>query len=369
VHSLAEKHGLEYYTEKLQGFNEVSPEKELRDARYAVFEKVLQSKPGAKIATAHTLDDRLETFIMRLAKGSKLKGLCSIPVKRGKYIRPMLNLTKSELYHFAGKNKIPYHEDYTNADMNKTRNHIRHKIVPALIETFGEDFYDGYRRSQRELQEIHTILSGYIKNLFDQYVTQSGDQLIINLDDYAKLAVIERRQILNGCVSKYYPLNFQIRSKYFEEFDRFAETALTGKEFHFDNQLKVIKDRQKIIFSVGQNQSPDIWELYPGQVVYIGRNKISLKEVENVDGRINNNKKVELICGDRLSMPLRVRFWEKGDFFFPLGLNKRQKLSDFFINQKINRMEKSKIPIVLNGPDIIWVAGLRLDERYKWTGS
>ena len=108
-------------------------------------------------------------------------------------------------------------------------------------------------------------------------------------------------------------------------------------------------------------------ELYSGQVVYIGRNKISLKTVENGDRTINGDKYDELICGDKLHFPLKVRYWREGYFFYPLGMNKKQKVSDFFINQKINRIEKAKIPLVLNESEIVWITGLRLDNRYKLT--
>jgi tRNA(Ile)-lysidine synthase len=108
-------------------------------------------------------------------------------------------------------------------------------------------------------------------------------------------------------------------------------------------------------------------ELYPEQVVYIGRNKISLKKVEDDEMTINKKKNIEYICGDKIQIPLTVRFWQEGDFFYPLGMNKKQKVSDFFINQKVNLMEKAKIPLILNQCDIVWLAGMRLDNRYKVT--
>ena len=82
--------------------------------------------------------------------------------------------------------------------------------------------------------------------------------------------------------------------------------------------------------------------------------------VENGDRSVDNDKNVELICGDRLTIPLVIRYWYEGDYFYPLGMNKKQKVSDFFINQKINRTKKKKIPLVLNKSEIIWIVGMRM---------
>ena len=360
-------YGLENHSLKLQGYDLNSSEKILRDARYEAFNKILLQYPGAKIATAHTLDDQLETFLMRLAKGSKIKGLCGIPVKRDAFIRPMLQNTKQEMYQFAGDNDITFREDYTNKDIKKLRNQIRHKLVPVIINLFGKNFYEGLQQSQQDLNDVYSVFAKVMQNTFDNYVVEKDKGLEINLEDYQRLSLPERRQLLNGCISKFYPLNFQIRSTYFEQFEDFIKNASTGKQFQFENNLICVKNRASIFFTDKQEQSSNQLELYPGQVVCIGRNKISLKTVEDDERMINDNKNCELICGDNLKLPLTVRFWQQGDFFYPLGMQKKQKVSDFFVNVKINRMDKKNIPLVVNQSDILWIGGLRLDDRYKIT--
>lgn len=367
VRDWCEEHALEFHVKKLHGYNLDSSEETLREARYAAFDEILHKYPGAKIAMAHTLDDQLETFFMRLAKGSKLRGLCGIPAKRDAFIRPMLSLNKQELYHFANEQKIPFREDYTNQDTKKLRNLIRHQLIPRLIEIFGESFYEGFHRSQRDLIDVNSVFEDLIQNKLDKYVIEKEHGFEIQLKSYEKLSVPERRQLLNGCISKFYPLNFQIRSTYFEQFEDFIKNASTGKQFQFENNLICVKNRSTVFFTDKLKESSTQLELYPGQVVYIGRNKISLKMVEDEDRTIDKSQNCELICGDTIKMPLKIRFWQKGDYFYPLGMNRKQKVSDFFINQKINRMEKGKIPFVLNQSDIVWIAGMRLDDRYKIT--
>jgi len=367
VQDWCKENALEFYSKKLNGYNLNSSEDMLRKARYEAFDQILLKYPGVKIATAHTLDDQLETFFMRLAKGSKIKGLCGIPVYRDAFIRPVLSLTKWQLYQFAQENNIPFREDYTNQDTKKLRNRIRHQLVPKLIEIFGENFYEGFRQSQQDMVDVYAVFAGLMQNLFNEYTIENEHDLEFELQSYQALSAPQRRQFLNGCISKFYPLNFQIRSTYFEQFENFIKNASTGKQFQFDNGLICVKNRSSVFFTDQLNKLTPPLELYPGQVVCIGRNKISLKTVEDDDRTINNSKNCELICGDKLKMPLTVRFWQAGDFFYPLGMKRKQKVSDFFINQKIDRLEKRKIPLVLNQSDIVWIAGLRLDDRYRIT--
>ena len=367
VRDCCQLNGLEFKVRKLDGYNLDSSEESLREARYGIFNEVLLKHPDAKIATAHTLDDQVETFLMRLAKGSKIKGLCGIPVKRDAFIRPMLGVTKQELYLYAGDKNIPFCEDYTNKDLKKMRNQIRHRLIPVIIEIFGENFYEGFKRSRQDLSDVYSVFTKLMQMTFNKYVTEQANGLEMDIIQYQKLSVPERRQLLNGCISKFYPLNFQIRSTYFEQFEKFVNDASTGRQIQFDNNLICVKNRASIFFTIHQTQLSHELELYPGQVVCIGRNKISLKKVEDDDIAINDNKNCELVCGDKIHMPLKVRFWQQGDFFYPLGMKGKQKVSDFFINQKVNQMEKGKIPLVVNQSQIVWIAGLRLDDRYKFT--
>jgi tRNA(Ile)-lysidine synthase len=369
VQDWCKKHALKIHIRKLTGLNLESSEDDMRKARFAAFNELLVKFSDAKIALAHTLDDQLETFFMRLAKGSRLKGLCGIPVQRDAFIRPMLNLTKKEIYQYAQDNHISYNVDYTNEDTRKLRNQIRHQLVPKLTEIFGEKFYEGFQRSQQDLKAIYSAFMDSIQILTNKYVKKINNNLEIELKQYQKLSLPERYQLLNGCVSMFYPLNFQIRSTYFEQFDQFVKEASTGKQFQFNKNLICVKNRSSICFSIDQNVASEELELYPDHVVYIGRNKISLKKVGNSERIINKEKCTELICGDRINLPLKVRYWKRGDYFYPLGMNNKQKVSDFFINQKINRMEKTIIPLILNQSEIVWIAGMRLDDRYKLTKS
>ena len=358
---------LPFFSEKLSGFGLDSSEEILREARYAVFETYLKKIPGGKIATAHHLNDRLETFLMRLAKGSGVKGLRSIPVRRGPFIRPLLFLSREEIRDYAEQHHISYRVDSTNKDRKKLRNHIREALTPALLDVFGRDFYRGFARSLQDLEEVYAVYEQANRKLFNETVEKTGNRLKFSLAHYKGLSARQQRHLLEYCISTFYPLNFGIAETYYKEFDKFTRKAQTGAVFHFDNNVRAFKERAYIVFY--QSERADFKPLQLAGPDSAAENHIFRIRIKRLSDRPdvlkNKNRFVEIICGDRLSFPLQVRGWQEGDWFYPLGMNRKQKLSDFYVNQKIERMDKKRLPLLLNKGEIVWVAGLRLDHRYR----
>lgn len=355
---------LPFSCKKLQGLDMQSSEEKMRQARYAAFGEYLEAFPGSKIATAHHLDDQLETFLMRLAKGSGQKGLLGIPPQRPGYIRPLLFLRRSELEQYAAKHQIVYRTDATNQDIMKTRNNIRHTIVPLLQQVFGDAFYDGFRKSVDDLQAVYGAYRQLIENKFDSVFLRESGSILCPVDFYNGLQPKLKRDLLDYCFLTLNPLTSTLPRGVFDEFSVFARQAQTGS-FFFYGQLKVIKNRESLLFTNRDAVPEKNRELYPGQTVRFGGNIISLARVEYRQIRFTENENIEYICADELRFPLTVRSWRKGDFFYPIGLGKKKKVSDFFIDCKIDRQRKQTIPLICNGADIVWLAGLRLDERFK----
>ena len=355
---------LPFYSRRLTGFEIDSSEEKLRNARYAEFAGRLEQFPGSKIATAHHLDDQLETFLMRLAKGSGTKGLLGIPVKRDRFIRPMLFAGRAELADYAAENNIPFNEDSTNQDYRRLRNHIRHEIVPKLIEVFGRPFYQGYEKSAADLNAVYEGFKELSSSLFEKNIKFSSSSAEFKIDFYQALRARLKHEMLKYCISSLIPLNSTISVSLFQEFDSFAAASETGSVF-FIQGIKVSKKRSTLLFSAESDCGLNEAELHPGQKTVFGDFIISLYPLNCKDIKFNQNADEEFISSDQFKFPLKIRSWKEGDFFYPLGLGKKQKLSDFFINKKIERPEKKKMPVVCSGEEIVWLAGLRLDERYK----
>ncbi len=344
-----------------------SDEQSLRDARYAEFEKIVQSYPKTKIATGHTLNDNFETLLMRLAKGSSLKGLTGIPRQRGPYIRPFLSLTRTEISRFVQQNQIPFVEDSSNQDLKYLRNKVRHKLIPHFEEVFGKTVWSGLANTVEHLIAFHQLFEQESKNHYQHLVKKEGQSLTIEIDSFKDLHPLYRKQILSYCISAYYPLNYSITDQQLDDIQKFVEQAQTGARFSIKNDLILLKEREYLRFVREPDALKTVLRLNPNETVEFDDWQISVKLVERDQIEFTQNPDVEFICGDRLVFPLLVRYWQEGDRFYPLGLGKSQKLKEFFVNQKIEWLQKKQIPILLNGNEIVWVCGLRLDQRYRIT--
>jgi tRNA(Ile)-lysidine synthase len=179
---------------------------------------------------------------------------------------------------------------------------------------------------------------------------------------------LQKAQFLEYCFCGVYKLDCSISSEQISEFESFLKKAQTGTKFLFFDSIELLKDRDKIIFYPSVNKNEDNKKLYLNKSIKFGDCTFLLNKVEN-DYHLDDNLLVEKICGDNIQLPLTVRSWQRGDYFYPLGSNNRQKLSDFFINNKVTRINKKKIPIICNGNQIVWIAGFRIDDRYKLTSQ
>jgi tRNA(Ile)-lysidine synthase len=351
--------------ERLSGFDLKTGEDKLREARYDKFQQILGKSDRIKIATAHHLDDQLEKFLMRLAKGSYFKGLTAIPVARPGYIRPFLSIRRKEIDNFIAENNVPYREDFTNQDTKKLRNNIRLNLTPALISLFGEDFYKGFNKSINDLRESYADYVNLTRELFKKIVLKKEGIPSFRRHDYQQFSDNRKRLLIEYCISLLNPLNSNLIKYSFTEFERFVNTAHTGAVFHFGGCYRALINRDEIRFYCDEKQEQIEVLIDLNSSVEVFDTIITVQDVEADEVEYSSDKSVEYICGDRLRFPLKLRSWHYGDSFQPLGLRGRQKLSDFFINKKVAADHKKKILVLENNGELVWIVGMQIDNRYK----
>jgi tRNA(Ile)-lysidine synthase len=277
----------------------------------------------------------------------------------------MLAVPAEEIRRYAESEHIPYHEDRTNLQPDRQRNRIRHQLIPVMEEVLGQKFLQGYKKSAAELRDVYHHYREYVQREFHSLSGMEDDRVSVILEDLNTLGRSLRRHMIEYCIYSFYGLYSNLEKKQFDAFERFLESSQTGGRFHLTGRILVEKDRDNLIFFPRKETDVERLELIPGKSVSFGRNIIRMNAVSSEGLMWNNSRNEEYICGDNVKLPLLVRKWKSGDRFFPLGMSGGQKVSDFFINRKIPRSEKERIPIVVNGTEIVWVAGLRLDDRYR----
>jgi tRNA(Ile)-lysidine synthase len=365
VRQLAYQYNVKFYcnhfnTEEYAREENISIQMAARKLRYDWFEKVRQSHPYNLIATAHNQDDVLETFFINLARGSGIRGLTGIKALQGRIIRPLLFAPRSLIEAYANKQSLSFREDSSNASEKYIRNKIRHKILP-LFEEINPGFRNTLMETILKLRDTEAIFCDDINMMRKELLTVQDDMISISLDKLRELP--QRKTYLFEFLSEYH-----FTPKQIHDIDE-AINATSGKQF-FSTTNRLVKDRSKLIITpIGEEE----YRRY-----YIGEGSNQIYEpvhlefilIEHTKSfRIPSESNIACLDYDLLTFPLLIRKWKSGDYFQPLGMKHRKKLSNFLVDQKLSIVEKENLWLLVNKEDIVWVINQRIDERYKITSK
>ncbi|MBR1768985.1 MAG: tRNA lysidine(34) synthetase TilS [Bacteroidales bacterium] len=366
VRDFAEKNGIELFVQNFDTFAYMEKEKKslemsARDLRYDWFNKLLEEHQFSFLATAHHSDDSAETFIINLLRGTGIAGLHGILPKSGTLIRPLLFASRRNIREYALKHNISFVEDSTNKDNKFTRNKIRNEVVPILRD-ISPNFDTIIRKTIERLRETELV--------FRSVVEEKKKDILRNEKDYIKISIDEAKNLKPLHIFMY-----EILSEFgFNETninsvcEALDDNASSGKVF-FSEQYRLLRDRKYLFITKREKESNQNVYLIDDYQTNM-KNPVSL-QIETLRDlnfiRIPKEKNVAMLDYDLLKFPLQLRHWKKGDAFVPFGMHGKQKLSDFFTNQKFSILDKENQWLLCSGEDIIWVLGLRIDDRFKIT--
>lgn len=334
-----------------------------RELRYNWFEKVAAEEKFDVIALAHHQNDSVETVLLNLTRGTGIAGMHGILPKNGKLVRPMLFLSKENIDEICAEEKLGYVEDSSNASVKYARNKIRLEVVPKLKElnpnlekTFGQNL-DRFR-------QLEQLLENNLQVLRDTVFINLKSETRIKIEDIKKL--IPQKLLLFGLLREF-SFSEQVVNDLLLSLEKHS-----GKIFESPSH-QLILDRGEVIIckkiergNGSGKREDERTEIRENQNEAFFQN-FKLKLLHDETSLIvKNNPMAASADAEKLIFPLTIRNWQTGDYFYPLGMQHRQKLSDFFIQQKVPLNQKATIPVLVNGDlEIIWIAGFRLDERYK----
>ncbi|MBR1626273.1 MAG: tRNA lysidine(34) synthetase TilS [Bacteroidales bacterium] len=356
--------------------NKKSLEMSARDLRYDWFGKIMQQHGFTLLATAHHGDDSAETFLINLLRGTGIAGLHGILPKipfsgfsnkeeensNTFIIRPMLFTSRRKILQYSNKHNILYVEDSTNKDNKYTRNKIRNEIVPVLRE-ISPNFDVIIRKDIERLRETEQV--------FREVIDRTKKDILVYKNGVVEIET-KRLKVLQ-------PLHiylYEILSEFgFNETninsicDAIDDDNSSGKQFFSDN-YRLLIDRKHLF--IIQKETEDIPEhtytLSDWQTDIVVPVKLHTEVLRDLNFiKIPKSKSIAMFDYDKLKFPLTLRHWHKGDSFIPFGLNGKQKLSDYFSNNKFSIFQKESQWLLCSDEDIIWVVGERIDDRYKIT--
>ena len=322
-----------------------------RKLRYEYFYELIASENFDFVATAHHLDDSIETFLINLSRGTGIDGLVGIPLQNDKIIRPLLDFSRNEIENYAAENKIEWREDASNATDYYIRNKIRHHLTPILRE-INPSFSNSFQQTLHNLQQAKSLIDDASRIVYKKVVE---DEL-----DFKKINIQELKQLPNYKAYLYQwlqPLGFTA----WDDIYNLAE-AETGKQI-FSEKYQLLKNRNFLIIAP-KNKGID-FELRINKGTSEVNFHIKLLFCKISKPFYSTNKTI-FVDDEKLSYPLTLRRWKTGDIFYPLGMEgKSKKVSKFFKDEKMSRIEKENTWLLCSGTDIVWIVGKRADDRFK----
>lgn len=335
--------------------NKLSIQAAARELRYAWFQELMSEERFTFLATAHHVNDSLETVLLKWIHGSSLESFAGIPVRNKKVIRPMLFATRTQLADFASEKGIMWRNDSSNDSDDYQRNFIRHQVVPRLKEinpALESTFLHGLKKITGELEFLRTQLEQWKA----EHIHQKVGQVFIN-----------KAALLNATFSD--SLLWRVVREYGFNIDQChdmmqAMQSQSGKKFIGTSHLLTL-DRDHIIISPYDDAYEAVTIREKNESVVRGVWEISIERTTSKE--ISTSSIVASLDADKVKFPITWRYWQPGDSFYPLGMENRKKLSDFLIDRKIPLADKNGISVLESDGEIIWVVGHRIDNRYKIT--
>ena len=330
----------------------ISTQVAARELRYNWFYELLETEKFDYILTAHHADDNLETFLINLSRGTGLDGLTGIPEQNDKVVRPFLVFSQEEIEEYAKLNTIQWREDSSNASDKYLRNKIRHHLVPLLKE-LNPNFLSSLHKTQTYLQEVQVMAEDASIMIYQQVARQENDTIYFDL---------KKLQQLPNCKSYLYQWLKEFDFTAWEDIYDLVESQ-SGK-YVFSPEYRLLKDRDFLILSpIDFIDSNDKYYIQKDQSEVNIPLKLSLCKVADIS---NVSNKTIFVDADKIQYPLVLRRWNEGDVFQPFGMNgKSKKVSKLFKDEKLSLLDKENVWILCSDNAIVWVIGIRQDERFK----
>ena len=360
VRKLAKKLELECYvesfeTEKFAKQNKISIQMAARQLRYSWLEKIRTETKSKYIAVAHHKDDDIETYFINLIRGSGIRGFLGMKEKKNKIIRPLLNFERDEIESYLILKNQEFRTDSSNTDTKYLRNNIRKHIIP-LIKDINPSFSNTFSNELEYMNDVFKVFQNVINTEMKQVILSRTDDIIL---DKNKLLLSDNKKILLR--EFLFPFGFSQTEQILNSCN-----DISGKIF-YSKSHKLLIDRDKIIISELKNTEEICLEISEN----LPEINFPINMRFDISEELSYHKSEEKAAFDfdRIKFPIQIRKWKEGDYFHPIGMKGKKKLSDFFIDEKLSRFEKEKCSIMCSDEKIMWIIGHRMDDRFKITNK
>ena len=370
VKTLAEHYGKPFFIKRFDTkvwakTNKLSTQEAARKLRYDWFSEIVNGQllivdSGAStnnfIVTAHHANDNIETLLINFFRGTGISGLHGILPRQNNLIHPLLFAKREDIENYAKQNGLHWVEDSSNATDNYTRNLFRHRLLPLLKEAF-ENVEDNLLNNMQRFSDAEVLYHQAIQVHKKKLIKTNGNEVqipVLQLQKAQPLATI-----VWEIIKEYHFTSLQVND---------VQNLLEAENGKYVASLthRIIKNRAWLIIAPLQTEEAQhiLIEENDKKVVF-PNGALLLKSISVINHQPSANSNIATLDAKEIQYPLLLRKWKEGDYFYPLGMSKKKKLSKFFIDNKLSKTDKENAWVMEMNKKIIWVIGYRIDDRFK----
>ena len=342
----------------LKGVNS-NIESNFRKMRYTKLEEIRTEIKADFILTAHHADDQVETILMKIMNSSGFDGLQGLRKLRQNIIRPMYNISKSEISDYASLNNVKYIDDPTNSDNTFTRNFLRMNVIPEL-KKIKNDIHIPFNNFTDRIDEVHDLIAFNVQNFCnsDSYTVNHNDIEINKSDFYNLPFLVQLKIISNQCIDT----KNSFSKTDVREIKDLLRKNLTGSSKRV-NDKTILIDRNSLI--IYKNMKNDIFINVEAGKEFKGKDFTFSWDFNKAPKTFNNDNEIEFIDASKITDNLVIRSVRDNDSFLPLGMSGNKKVAKFLKDKNLSFLKRKESLVICNQDEIIWVAGYQLSEKYK----
>ncbi len=337
--------------------SKISIQMAARELRYAWFQETMENQGFSKLATAHHFNDSIETMLINWVRGAGMDSLTGIRATRANIIRPLLFALRDEIVTYAAANQITWREDISNQTDDYQRNFIRHQVIPQL-KRINPSLEHTIRESVHKIEDEAAFNKKSVDDWKEKFMVRQGEVIMIGKIGFVHPA--HGASLLWNCV-KSFGFSYEHCKEALEIKDK-----QPGKQF-LSGSHKLVVDRDHFVLTPEESHWSEVSIQANQHSATLGSWKLDIALPR--DSKFSDTTNEAVLDADKLVFPLRWRKWKPGDYFFPLGMEHRKKISDFLIDNKISVGEKDSVTVLEAAGEIVWVVGHRIDNRFKLTDN
>jgi tRNA(Ile)-lysidine synthase len=355
-----------------------------REARYARLEAVRQRVRAAWVLTGHTQNDQAETVLLNLLRGTGPRGLAGIPEIRERVLRPMLGISRAEIAAYAATNTVRFREDPSNRSLVYRRNHIRHQLLPLLARQYNPQIVSTLAALAVQAREDDDALGSQAAAVARRLFRRRGSAVGLDVSRGRLPSPAVGRRLLQEAFRQVSTGRHALTRRHVAALGKLTagpgrvmlpggfEAWRSAEILWIGPTASVTARSRRSGARRGRNDDTPPLHVRPGEWVRWEPGRCALRVHRMAKAAMAlqpDNPQREILSPTVLEERLSLRSWQAGDRFQPLGLRGTKKLQDFFVDAKVPRTERDKVPLLVAGDRIVWVVGHRISDAFRWRGE